>query len=289
MAGGGVAEAAEELHRARVARRTVAPLSERWPDMTPADAYAVQAAGIQARLAEGETVIGGKLGFTSAAMRRAMGVDSPNYGWLTDAMLLGGPEVDVADHVSSRMIHPKVEPEIAVRLAADLEAPVTAAEVLAATESVMACLELVDSRFTGFRFGPLDNIADNSSAGAVVLGQPVPLGDINLRLIGVVVEVDGAVHHTAAGAAAHDDPAAAVAWMVNHCARPLAAGSLVISGGLTAPVTLVEPLPGGHDRGLTDGYAENPPIVHNHVPTVTAHFDRLGSVTVHAAVPHPTA
>lgn len=215
------------------------------------DAYAVQAAGVRLRESEGERIVGGKLGFTSAAMRAAMGVDEPNFGWLTDQMVLPDGRV-----VLDELIHPKVEPEIAFLLDTDLPKPVTTAAVLAGTRAVMPCLEIVDSRFVDFRFGPLDNIADNSSAGRVALGDPVAPDDLDLRTMGVVVSVDGLVRATAAGAAALDHPAAAVAWMANRAPRPLMAGDVVISGGLTAPVT------------LTPGM------------TVTAEFDRIGSVTI---------
>jgi 2-oxo-3-hexenedioate decarboxylase len=157
------------------------------------------------------------------------------------------------------LIHPKVEPEIAFLLGSDLEPPISAAGVLAATVGVMPCLEVVDSRYQGFRFGPIDNIADNSSAGRVVLGDPVPVGGFDLALLGVVVESDGRLFATAAGAAALDHPAAAVAWLVNQDHRRLRAGDIVISGGLTAPVDL------------------HPGAV------VTATFDRIGTVGLRAA------
>jgi 2-keto-4-pentenoate hydratase len=248
-----VAALAGELHAARHGRRPVPTLTSRWPDLDQRAAYAVQAQGIALREADGEVVVGGKLGFTSEAMRRAMGVEHPNHGWLTDAMWLHDGVADLG-----RFIHPKVEPEIAVLLGQGLTAPATAADVRAATAAVMACLEVVDSRYVGFRFGPLDNVDDNSSAGGVALGDPTEPGQVDLRLAGVVVSVDGVVASTAAGAAAHGDPAAAVAWMVNTCGRPLPAGAVVISGGLTAPVDL---RPG---------------------TVVTAEFDRIGSVTVRA-------
>lgn len=254
-----VASAAAELHAARLARVTVPTLTSRWSGMTGEEAYAVQAAGIGLRVADGETVIGGKLGFTSAAMRRAMGVDSPNHGWLTDAMLLpdGVAPVDA-------FVHPKVEPEIAFWLAEDLVAPVTVDDVLAATATVAGCLEVVDSRYDDFRFELLDNIADDSTAAGLVLGEPVPVTALvdaradadPLRTLGVVLSVDGEVVHTAAGAAAHDHPAAAVAWMANNCREPLRAGHVVISGGLTGPPDL---LPGS---------------------TITAEFAHLGTVSI---------
>lgn len=232
---------AKELHTARLDRQPISPLSERVDDLDRGAAYAVQHAGLTLRLADGDAVIGGKLGFTSKAMQQAMGVDSPNSGWLTDTML-------VHDRVLrlDELIHPKVEPEVAFVLGNDLLPPVTAADVLAATTSVLPCLEAVDSRFVDFRFGPMDNIADNSSAGALVLGDPTPVDGIDLALVGCVVWQDDEVAATAAGAAALDHPAAAVAWMANNAHRPgapegsppLRAGDVVISGGLTAPVDL---------------------------------------------------
>jgi 2-oxopent-4-enoate/cis-2-oxohex-4-enoate hydratase len=234
-----VGETAAELHRARLAGTTVPTFTGRPGGLDEATAYAVQDRGLELRGEAGERVVGGKLGFTSEAMRRAMGVDHPNYGWLTDAMLVAGEEVDL-----DRLIHPKAEPEIAFVLDRELAGPgVTAADVLAATGSLAACLEVVDSRYDGFRFAAADNIADDSSAGVLVLGERVPvdhLDDADLRLLGCVVTVDGSLAHTAAGAAAHGDPAEAVAWMANACGRPLPAGAVVISGGLTPPVDLVD-------------------------------------------------
>jgi 2-oxo-3-hexenedioate decarboxylase len=247
-------EAALRLHTARQERREVPMLSRAHPDMGLADAYRVQAEGIELRKAEGERVVGGKLGFTSRAMQQAMGVHHPNYGWLTDAMLVHDGLVAL-----DRLIHPKVEPEIAFLLAEDLRPPVRAADVLAATAGVMACLEVVDSRYEGFRFGPLDNVADDSSAGLVAFGDPLAPAGLDLARLGVVVTVDGSVRHTAAGAAALDHPAVAVAWMANHADAPLQAGQVVISGGLTAPVDL------------------HPGTV------VEAEFDRIGSVMLRAA------
>ncbi len=219
-------------------RSTIAPIAGRVPDFGHSSAYAVQAAGIKMRLSAGELIIGGKLGFTSKAMQRAMGVPTPNYGWLTDAMTRSG-QISLDE-----LIHPKVEPEIAFQLRADLDDPgAGASEVLAAAVAVAPCLEIVDSRFDGFRFGPLDNIADNSSSGQLVLGDWVDIPTDRLDLVGVVLSVDGDPVMTAAGAAALDHPAEAVAWMaraVSGSERPLMAGDIVISGGLTAPVDLAD-------------------------------------------------
>ncbi len=231
-----IATLATELHEARIGRTSIAPLTVRSPGFDRGNAYAVQEAGLALRMEAGERIIGGKLGFTSKAMQRAMGVPSPNYGWLTDAMVR-------KDVVSlAELIHPKVEPEIAFRLGRDLDDPhIGPSEVLAATTGVAPCLEVVDSRFDDFKFGPLDNIADNSSAGLVVFGAWSELPTPRLDLVGVVLSVDGESIASAAGAAALDHPAEAVAWMARAVAereRPLRAGDVVISGGLTSPVDL---------------------------------------------------
>ena len=139
-----------------------------------------------------------------------------------------------------QLIHPKVEPEIGFLLGADLQPDCSAEDVLEATVGVFPCLEIVDSRFRDFQFEPLDNIADNSSAGMLVVGDAAvkPAG-LDLRRVGAVMRANGQVVNTAAGAAALDDPAEAVAWMARSArTRGLRAGDLVISGGLTRPIDL---------------------------------------------------
>lgn len=245
---------AARLHAARRDRAPIPMLTDSDPGLTLDGAYAIQEAGIGMREQEGEAIIGGKLGFTSRAMQSYMGVDHPNYGWLTDAMVIHDGRVPL-----DRLIHPKVEPEIAFLLDADLDPPVSVSDVLAGTAALVPCLEVVDSRFVDFRFRALDNISDNSSAAMVAFGDPVSPAGTDLALLGVAIYENGALRHTAAGAAALDHPAAAVAWMANHSPRSLRAGWVVISGGLTGPIDV------------------HPGTV------VTADFDRIGSVTLTAA------
>lgn len=233
-----VAAFAERLDEAERTRRPIGRLTDERPDLTLADAYRIQAALVRRRLERGERRVGAKLGFTSLAMRRALGVDEPNGGWLTEAMLLDGPAVAL-----DVLIHPKVEPEIAFLLDRDLVGPTTTAvHVIAATAAVVLCLEIVDSRYEAFLFRAADNVADNSSAARLVLGSRlVEPRTVDLAEIGVVFSADGQVVATAAGAAVDGHPAAAVAWLVRHLARRgegLRAGDIVISGGLTAPVDL---------------------------------------------------
>lgn len=230
-------ELADRLDEARRTRIPTTRLTDDHPGLTEADAYAIADHGVALRVAAGERVVGAKLGFTSAAMRQAMGVDSPNYGWLTDPMVVSDGRVSLGE-----LIHPKAEPEIAFVLGEGLEgAGVSAPDVLAATAYVMPVIEVVDSRFVDFRFRALDNTSDNSSAAMVVLGSRVTRPAFDLSRVGVVVTVNGELFQTSSGAAALGHPAAGVAWLVRRLAaagRGLEAGHLIISGGLTGPVDL---------------------------------------------------
>jgi 2-keto-4-pentenoate hydratase len=238
-------------------RTATTPLTNDFPELDEATALAVQDAVVQARVDGGARVVGAKLGLTSVAKQRQMKVDRPLYGWLTDDM-----QIDVGEAVvCGRYIQPRVEPEIAFLLGRDLEGPqVTAAHVLAATEAVFGAIDVLDSRFAGYAFTFNDVTADNaSSAGFVLGGTPLDPYGLDLRLTGCVLEKNGELVSTAAGAAVLGHPAAAVAWLVRTLAargRGLEAGHVVMAGALTEAVAVA---PGD---------------------TVVARFDRLGSVEI---------
>jgi 2-keto-4-pentenoate hydratase len=221
---------AAELLSARRARRTLAPLSERIA-LTMDDAYRIQRSVTAARVARGERVVGWKLGYTSAAMREQMGVEQPNYGPLTDRMLLDDGSV-----AGDQLTQPRVEPEIGFFLAHALTgADITRDDALAAVEAAVACLEVVDSVYTGYRFRVEDNTADGSSAAEVVVGPELG-GDVDLADVDVVFARNGERVGTARGSAAMGHPAESLAWLARR--QPLEAGQLVITGGLTAAVPL---------------------------------------------------
>lgn len=225
---------AADLVGHRTARRTRAPISDDAP-LALDDAYRIQALVTAAREARGERVVGWKLGYTSLAMRVQMGVDAPNFGPLTDAML-------VADggRASSVLMQPRVEPEIALRFRHDLVEPRSVDDVLAAVDHAFACLEVVDSVFTGYRFRLEDNTADGSSAAQVVIGPPLP-STAALDAVDVEFRRNGEVLATASGAAASGHPALGVVWLVGQLAargRYIRAGEFVITGGLTSAAPL---------------------------------------------------
>jgi 2-oxo-3-hexenedioate decarboxylase len=227
-----VSELAARLAKAVASRTAIAPLSDDQPGLDAAAAYAVQAVARE----QAGPLAGWKLGVTSRAKQAQVGVHEPVRGFLAsaNALDLGEPLVTAA------LIQPRAEPEIVFILGRDLSGPsVTAADVLAATAGVAAGIEILDSRFLDYRFTLPDVIADNTSAGRFIVGAPVPPDGIDLRLAGVVLEHNGDVVATAAGAAALGHPAASVAWLVRSLAADgegLRAGQVVLSGGLTAAV-----------------------------------------------------
>jgi 2-oxo-3-hexenedioate decarboxylase len=230
---------ADTIAAATEERRAIPRLTLEHPELTADEAYDAQWRGIERRLNTGERLVGLKLGLTSTAKQRTMGVDEPLYGWLTNGMIAEPGRAFELD----RFIHPRVEPEIAFLLGEELRGPTTVTEVLAATRAVFPALEIIDSRYADFSFQLPDVIADNASAAAVVMGStavpPQRAGD--LRLVGCVLRVDGEVVHTAAGAAVLGHPAAAVAWAINRLSErggSLRAGSIVLAGALTDAVPL---------------------------------------------------
>ena len=229
----------DRLFDALTNRSPITPLTAAHPDMTIEDAYHVQQRMIARRLEQGDRVIGKKIGVTSTAVMNMLGVHQPDFGYLLDSMVYNEGESVEMD----ALIQPKAEGEIAFLLKKDLQGPgVTAADVLAATEGVMACFEIVDSRIQDWKIKIQDTVADNASCGVFVLGDRlVDPRDVDLVTVGMVLEKNGEIVATGAGAAALGHPANAVAWLANTLGRlgmGLKAGEVVLSGslGIMVPV-----------------------------------------------------
>ena len=196
---------AQELESARVSRNAVAPLSERWPEMSVADAYVIQQLGLQQRLTGGARLRGRKIGLTARPMQKQLGVDQPDYGYLLDDMVFS----DGATLAADTWIAPRVEPELAFIMGRRLEGPgVTAADVLRATEFVLPALELIDSRIANWKIKLVDTIADNASSAAVILGgNPILPSAVNLRHVPTVFSKNGEIVETGVGAVNTKDAA----------------------------------------------------------------------------------
>jgi 2-keto-4-pentenoate hydratase len=230
---------AAEILAARAASGCPMPVPFTSRGLFPLDlAYDAQDRITAARLARGERVVGWKLGYTSPAMREQMGVAFPNFGPLTDAMVLGDGDV-----LPPGTLHPRVEPEIALVFGETVPPDADTDAVMAACARAVACLEVVDSVWEGYRFRLEDNTADGSSAAFVVLGEDLPTDD--LPAVAVDLSVDGALVESGTAAAASGHPAAGVAWLAARLAergRAVEAGHVVLTGGLTKAPYL---LPGG--------------------------------------------
>jgi 2-keto-4-pentenoate hydratase len=250
------AEIADVLQAAYRTRTPVEPLTEKYPELTVADAVEIQLLQIRRRLAAGAVVKGHKVGLTSAAMQRQMGVDQPDFGHLLDDMFW-------LEHLpipAAQFLQPRAEPEMAFVLRRPLRGPgVTAAEAAAAVDFVLPALELIDSRIRDWRIGLVDTIADNASSGGVVLGStPVPLAAADLRLGGCNLYRNAALAGTGAGGAVLGSPLSSLVWLANTLGAQgtaLEAGHVVLPGSITASI----PVQAGD--------------------TVTAEFAGLGTVT----------
>tara|TARA_Y100000590_G_scaffold264261_1_gene296897 strand:- start:3131 stop:3919 length:789 start_codon:yes stop_codon:yes gene_type:complete len=246
-----------ELWAARVDGNPATNPSQTHPDITISDAYSIQMQLINEASNNGEIVVGGKIGLSSKANQEKFGIAEPIYGHLFNSMIR--PEDEPIE--ISKMFRPVVEPEICFLLNSELKGPgVNVGTVLSATKGVMPAFEIADSRLKNQSSRVEDNILDNSGAAIVLLGGILsPIENIDLRLVGMILEQNGLVIDTGAGAAVLGHPAQAVAGLANKLSEfdmSLKAGSIIISG---TPVAAVPASSGDH---------------------FTASFDRIGTVSV---------
>ncbi|MFI1567936.1 2-keto-4-pentenoate hydratase [Streptomyces sp. NPDC020490] len=246
------AAAAHLLWRAERDRAPVGPLAEAFPGIDVVDAYEIQLSNIRKRLEQpGVSVYGHKVGLSSEVMQRMMGVDEPDYGHLLSDMVLS-EDVPVK---AARYCAPRVEVEIGYVLGDSLPGEdCTEKDVLAATEYVVASLELIDSRISDWRIGLADTIADNASSAGVLLGaERIAPGDLDLADIGAVLYRGDEEIARGRTSAVLGDPTAAVAWLARKVAEfgvRLEAGHVILPGSCTAAV---DARPGDHFRAEFDG------------------------------------
>jgi 2-keto-4-pentenoate hydratase len=249
---------ARALFEARRDRKPIEPFTDADPTLGMADGYAVQAALTRLLLEGGDTIVGYKVGLTSAAMQKMIGIDSPDYG-----PVLGSTVYRDGDTIPlDAFIAPKVEAEIVYVMRDRLAGPgVTLEAAQAAVEGIAASVEIVDSRFVDWRIKLADTVADLASNGAVAMStQVVPLDDIDAREIAMTLFRNGEQIERGRGSAALGNPLAVVAWLADVLGEndiALEPGHLVMTGALHAAV----PMKSGDE--------------------FRAEFDRLGAVTVH--------
>lgn len=246
---------ARRLRTAESTRLPVAPVREEIALDDMALAYAIQQANVDARRAQGERIVGRKIGLTSLAVQQQLGVDQPDFGALFATMAYGDGE----PMSLSRLIQPKVEAEIALVLERDLtHERHTFADIVSATAYALAAIEVVDSRIRNWDIRFVDTVADNASSALFVLGsRPVRLADLDLVAATMTLSRDGDVLSRGSGAACLGNPLNAAVWLADMMVKmgtPLRAGDVVLTGALGPMVAVTQ-------RG-----------------TFTAQIDGLGSV-----------
>lgn len=233
---------AARLRAAESTRETIAPVRGDIALDDLASAYAVQQINVDARVANGERLVGRKIGLTSLAVQKQLGVDQPDFGALFASMAYcDGQPVPL-----SRLIQPKVEAEIALVLDRDLtHEQHTFADVVSATAYALAAIEVVDSRIANWDIRFVDTVADNASSALFVLGsRPVPLGALDLTACAMTLSRDGEVLSRGNGAACLGNPLNAAVWLANRMVQlgtPLRAGDVVLTGALGPMVAVTEP------------------------------------------------
>jgi len=242
------------LRTSRVQRVPIAPLTESEPTLSVSDAYAIAQRNVDARTAAGARIVGHKIGLTSPAVQEQLGVDAPDYGTLLDEMQIDdGAVIDV-----SRYIAPRVELELAFRLAAPLPGPnVTAEDVRRATADVAPAIELVDSRVRDWRIRLADTVADAASSAGFVLGAPArSLRELEPDNVAAELWRGTELVERGHSSAVLGDPCVSVAWLANSLlalGQTLQPGQVILSGACTR---MVPAGPGDRFRGVLAGLGE---------------------------------
>ncbi len=228
-----VDEIAQTLLNAEEGRRQVPQIIQSFSSLSLEEAYAVQLALIRRRQGGERVIVGKKVALTNPAVQRVLNVNQPVFGHLMSDMIVRDGEPISC----SLLTQAKIEPEIAFVMKSDLAGPgVTAAHVLAATAGVMPALEIPAARILDWEFAAQDIAADNAFASRVVLGGILtPIEGLDLRLLGVMLERNGVVVSTGAGASVMGNPVDVVAWLANTLCRydvRIKAGDIVLPGAL---------------------------------------------------------
>ncbi|MEQ1439043.1 fumarylacetoacetate hydrolase family protein [Fontimonas sp. SYSU GA230001] len=237
-----IAALGDELFAALRARSTLEPLTAREPGIDIDDAYRISLRFLERRQAEGERIIGKKIGVTSKAVQDMLGVHQPDFGFLLDSMQVNDGSIVSLARV--KLIQPRAEGEIAFVLKKDLKGPgVTEDQVLDATDYVCPCFEIVDSRIRDWKIRIQDTVADNASCGVFVLGRErVKPHALDLAAVRMDIRKNGAHIASGLGSAVQGHPATAVAWLANTLGRfgiPFLAGEIILSGSLAPLLPIV--------------------------------------------------
>jgi 2-oxopent-4-enoate/cis-2-oxohex-4-enoate hydratase len=232
----------DELYEALIHQSTLPPLTDRVPDISIDDAYHISQRMLSQRLEKnGERIVGKKIGVTSKPVQEMLGVFQPDFGFLTDRMQYPqGADIPIAGN----LIQPRAEGEIAFRLKSDLVGPgVTEQDVLDATETIIPCFEIVDSRIDDWKIKIQDTVSDNASCGVYVLGEnEVDPRDFDLPNLKMTIHKNGEYIAEGLGSAVQGNPLTAVAWLANTLGEfgiPFKAGEVILSGSLAPLIPVV--------------------------------------------------
>ena len=234
-----VEEIAKSLWDAHTQKSTIPPIREHIGETDLETAYDIQRVNTERRVANGEVIKGKKIGLTSFAVQKQLGVDQPDYGILFDTM-----EVKDGKLAYSELVQPKAEAEIAFVLGEDLEGDFNITDLIEAIDYATVSIEIVGSRVADWNIRITDTIADNASASHYILGDTkVPIDDVDLVGCQMTMTKNGEIASEGTGEACMDNPLNAALWLAQTMAKqgsPLKKGEVLLSGALGPMVPIAQ-------------------------------------------------
>jgi len=227
---------ADELYDSDKTKIPIESITGRYPEINIEDAYKIQMKNVERRLKEGEKIIGKKIGLTSFAMQKFLGVYEPDYGHIFDRMVLTKNEIAM-----SELIQPKIEGEIAFIMKKSIIGPgVKPFDVIRSTEFILPSIEIIDSRVKDWKIKIQDTIADNASSAFIIAGdRNFSINEIDMFTLGMVIFKNGELINTGAAAAVLGNPINSVTWLINKLSEfgvGVKEGEIIMSGSFTAAV-----------------------------------------------------
>lgn len=234
---------ARQMKAAQDKVRQIEPFTSQLSTFDVSSAYAVAHLIHEARLAEGATPVGRKIGFTNPDMWSLYGVREPIWAYMYDTTVVRLSDMHQKCSIS-RFAEPKIEPEIVFHFSLPPPVEGDLCAILDCIDWVGHAFEIVQSHFPAWKFQAADTVADSALHGTLLVGEPQAVARLGKDLVAalesftITLSCDGKLRELGRGSNVLGSPLAAIAHLVAVLAKqpqymPLQANEMITTGTVT--------------------------------------------------------